>query len=107
MTLPVTEGSEGYSYYQRYACARYDTDIRRTLRILRRACSFGWPVAILMIEALSVIKRRLAQAGPRLRWDRLTLSPPLVGPVILAVQTARFARITGTLLKAGVALPVA
>jgi general secretion pathway protein F len=35
------------------------------------------------------------------------LKIPLVGPVMLAVQTARFARTTGTSLRAGVALPAA
>ena len=68
---------------------------------------FGWLIATLIISVFYAIRRRLAQLGPRLRWDRFTLRLPLVGPVILAVETARFARTAGTLLKAGVALPVA
>ncbi len=36
------------------------------------------------------------------KWDRLALKLPLLGEVVLKTETARFARILGTLLKSGV-----
>ena len=68
---------------------------------------FGWLMAILLAVTILLIRRRLAEPGPRMRWDRFKLRVPLVGPVILTVETARFARTAGTLLKSGVSLPVA
>jgi general secretion pathway protein F len=68
---------------------------------------FGWLMAILLTVAILLIRRRLTEPGPRMRWDRFKLRLPLVGPVILTVETARFARTAGTLLKSGVSLPVA
>jgi general secretion pathway protein F len=38
----------------------------------------------------------------RLGWDRLLLAVPLVGRVIARVETARFARTLGTMLRSGV-----
>jgi len=38
----------------------------------------------------------------RLQADRLLLSLPVLGPLTLQTEVARFARITGTLLKSGV-----
>jgi general secretion pathway protein F len=68
---------------------------------------FGWLIIILVAAAALAVRHALAEPKRRARWDHLKLKLPLVGPVILAVQTARFARTTGTLLRAGVALPVA
>jgi general secretion pathway protein F len=62
---------------------------------------FGWLVAIIIAAAGLAIRQSLRQPLPRARWDQLTLKLPLVGPILLAVQTARFARTTGTALKAG------
>jgi len=68
---------------------------------------FGWLVGLSTAALFLAIRQAWRRPHTRLRWDRLMLKIPLVGPVILAVQTARFARTTGTSLKSGVALPAA
>lgn len=68
---------------------------------------FGWLVILLIILGALALRQHLKTLENRLRWDRLKLRLPLAGAVIMAVQTAWFARTSGTLLKAGVALPTA
>ena len=53
------------------------------------ACVLGW-------------RAWTAKPDGRLRWDRLLLDLPLLGPLIARVETARFARTLGTMLKSGV-----
>ncbi|MCF3945754.1 type II secretion system F family protein [Acidiphilium iwatense] len=81
--------------------------IRLTLGGTAFVRNFGWLIAIALVASVLLIRRSLERPDLRLRWDRFKLKLPLVGPVILAVQTARFARTSGTLLKAGMALPAA
>lgn len=68
---------------------------------------FGLAVALLLGLAGLALRQSLHNATTRQRWDRLKLRLPLLGGIILAIQTARFSRTTGTLLKSGVALPAA
>jgi general secretion pathway protein F len=44
----------------------------------------------------------LSSQGGRARWDRFLLGLPLVGELALKNETARFARVLGTLLRSGV-----
>ena len=44
----------------------------------------------------------LVHVGGRLQWDRLILGLPLLGPLVTRVETARFARTLGTMLRSGV-----
>jgi general secretion pathway protein F len=80
---------------------------RLILGLSKFLSQFGWLLAIVMIGCGLAVRQTLRQPQSRARWDQFTLKIPLVGPIILMVQTARFARTTGTSLKAGVALPVA
>jgi len=66
---------------------------------------FGLALALLLVLGWLALRQSLEKPANRQLWDRLKLRLPLLGGIILAVQTARFARTTGTLLKAGVALP--
>ena len=68
---------------------------------------FGWLVMVLGVLGVLALRQYLEKPENLLRWDRLKLRLPLAGPIIMAVQTAWFARTSGTLLKAGVALPTA
>ena len=38
----------------------------------------------------------------RLQWDQTVLGAPLIGPLVMKIETARFARTLGTMLKSGV-----
>ncbi len=62
-----------------------------------------WWVGLLAVLA-AVLGWRVWTSTPegRLAWDRLLLRLPLAGPLAMKVETARFARTLGTMLKSGV-----
>ena len=63
---------------------------------------YWWAVAgALLVVALS-IRVWVATPAGRLQADRIILRVPLLGPIALQTEVARFARITGTLLRSGV-----
>lgn len=65
---------------------------------------FWWVLAILALGAAVGARLALAVPGARLAVDELVLRLPLVGEVVRKGETARFARILGTLLRSGVPL---
>jgi len=63
---------------------------------------YWWAVAgAVLVVALS-IRVWVATPAGRLQADRIILRVPLLGPIALQTEVARFARITGTLLRSGV-----
>jgi type II secretion system protein F len=62
-----------------------------------------WWVGVLGVLAV-ILGWRLWTGTPegRLQWDRLLLRAPRVGPLTMKVETARFLRTLGTMLKSGV-----
>jgi len=64
--------------------------------------SYWWVGAILAMA--SVLAWRVWTGTPhgRTRWDQLVLRLPIAGPLALKVETARFARTLGTMLRSGV-----
>jgi type II secretion system protein F len=62
-----------------------------------------WWVGVLAVLA-GILGWRLWTGTPegRLQWDRLLLQAPRVGPLTMKVETARFLRTLGTMLKSGV-----
>jgi type II secretory pathway component PulF len=63
---------------------------------------FGWLLALAIVAIVAAGRLALAQPWARWHWDRLVLRLPLVGPLALQTEMARFARVLGTLLKSGV-----
>jgi type II secretion system protein F len=63
---------------------------------------YWWLIAVLVVATVLTIRTALSSAAGRWRWDRLMLRLPLMGEVVLKTETARFARVLGTLLKSGV-----
>jgi type II secretion system protein F len=63
---------------------------------------YWWLIAVLVVGTILTIRTALSSAAGRWRWDRLMLRLPLMGEVVLKTETARFARVLGTLLKSGV-----
>jgi type II secretion system protein F len=63
---------------------------------------YWWLIGVLLIAIVLTVRTALASAAGRWRWDRLVLRLPLLGEVVLKTETARFARVLGTLLKSGV-----
>lgn len=66
--------------------------------------SSGIWLLLLVLATVVLWRQLLQQPGYRLQWDRLMLRLPLLGPLRQRIETARFARSLGTLLKGGVAL---
>ncbi|MGH7333308.1 MAG: type II secretion system F family protein [Candidatus Rokuibacteriota bacterium] len=62
-----------------------------------------WWVGVLAVVGM-VLAWRLwtGTAEGRQQWDRFLLRAPLVGPLIIRIETARFTRTLGTMLKSGV-----
>jgi general secretion pathway protein F len=64
--------------------------------------TYWWVGAI--VALVGVLAWRVWTANPegRLAWDQTLLRLPLVGPLTMKVETARFARTLGTMLRSGV-----
>jgi len=69
--------------------------------------NYGWALAILLAAIGVGAKYALTRPDMRRRFDGFALRLPLIGDLIAKVQTARFSRTLGTLLKNGVTLPSA
>jgi type II secretion system protein F len=63
---------------------------------------YWWLFAAALLGLVLAIRMALGSEAGRWKWDRLALRLPLLGEVVLKTETARFARILGTLLKSGV-----
>jgi type II secretion system protein F len=63
---------------------------------------YWWFFAAAILCLVLAGRMALSSASGRYNWDRLALRLPLFGEVVLKTETARFARILGTLLKSGV-----
>jgi general secretion pathway protein F len=63
---------------------------------------FWWLIAVAALSAVLAIRMMLGSESGRWQWDRLVLQLPLLGELVLKTETARFARVLGTLLKSGV-----
>src|SRR5216683_1963056 len=63
---------------------------------------YWWAVAGGVLSIALLVRAWVATAAGRLRADELILGVPVLGAVVLQTEVARFARITGTLLKSGV-----
>ncbi len=66
--------------------------------------AYGWLMLIGLLAAFFLIRRYLASAEGRRRWDASLLHVPLLGDVLTKVQVARFSRTASTLLGNGVGL---
>jgi general secretion pathway protein F len=62
-----------------------------------------WVLLLLILFALW-FRRRLQNAQVRLRWDAWLLRLPLAGSLLQRLDTARFSRSLGTLVRGGVPL---
>jgi type II secretion system protein F len=112
-TLLATVGGAAVIFLMTFVIPRF-ADIFRDL-----GSAIPWPTQVLMavsgwltrywwavaggVFAIALLFRSwVATAAGRLRADELILRAPVLGAVVLQTEVARFARITGTLLKSGV-----
>ncbi|CAM3736371.1 type II secretion system inner membrane protein GspF [Polynucleobacter arcticus] len=64
--------------------------------------NWGWLLAILIVAAIFYSRRALAKEDIRLKVDRALLNMPLLGPLLLGFETARFANTMAMLVSANV-----
>ena len=64
--------------------------------------NYGFVTAIILLSGLLTAQRMLKKPLIRLRFDRLLMNLPLVGKVVLGVNTARFARTLSILTSSAV-----
>ncbi|RJP28064.1 MAG: type II secretion system F family protein [Candidatus Omnitrophota bacterium] len=63
---------------------------------------FWWLIILLGGIFAYLFKRVIKTDSGRIWWDTIKLKVPIFGPLVLKLTMSRFARISGTLLKAGV-----
>ena len=66
--------------------------------------SYGLFVALVLVAGIFAARTWLSSEKGRRVWERLVLRSPLVGPLVAQFAMARFCRMLGTLLGAGVPL---
>jgi general secretion pathway protein F len=64
--------------------------------------SYWWVGVLAVFGAILAWRLWTGTAEGRLQWDRTLLRLPLVGPLLVKVETARFTRTFGTMLRSGV-----
>jgi general secretion pathway protein F len=64
--------------------------------------SYWWVGLLVVFGAILGWRMWTGTAEGRLKWDRLLLRLPMVGSLMIKVETARFARTFGTMLRSGV-----
>ena len=76
------------------------TQILLSTSLLAR--SYWWVGVLAVFGVIMGWRLWTGTAEGRLQWDRLLLRIPLVGPLIIKIETARFTRTFGTMLRSGV-----
>lgn len=64
--------------------------------------NWGWLLIVVIVGAVFYLRRALANPEFRLRVDRMLLNLPLIGPLLLGFETARFANTMAMLVAANV-----
>ena len=64
--------------------------------------SYWWVGVLIVFGAILAWRMWTGTAEGRLQWERLLLRLPLLGALMIKVETARFARTFGTMLRSGV-----
>jgi general secretion pathway protein F len=64
--------------------------------------NWGWLLLIIIVAAIFYSRRALAKEDIRLKVDRALLNMPLLGPLLLGFETARFANTMAMLVSANV-----
>lgn len=66
--------------------------------------AFGLPALLLVMFGLIAFQQACKRPTFKIRWHRFCLRMPIVGKMIISIQTARFMRTTALLAQAGVPL---
>jgi general secretion pathway protein F len=72
------------------------------LNVSAAAQAYWWVVPPVVLGVVLVWRVGTSTVEGRLAWDQWVLRLPLVGPLAVKIETARFTRTLGTMLKSGV-----
>jgi type II secretion system protein F len=64
--------------------------------------SYWWVLVLIVLAGVVAWRMWTGSAAGKLSWDQKMLRLPIVGRVVMKVETARFARTLGTMLRSGV-----
>ncbi|HEV8615312.1 MAG TPA: type II secretion system F family protein [Methylomirabilota bacterium] len=64
--------------------------------------SYWWALVLVALAGVVAWRMWTGSTAGRLSWDQTMLRLPLVGRLVMKVETARFARTLGTMLRSGV-----
>ncbi len=79
--------------------------LTRVLMAISRGVAHWWPLLVMLIVVAPVVLRQLLQQPQwQARWDKFSLRLPLLGALLQAADTARFASTLSLLTASGVAL---
>jgi len=77
---------------------------KMVLAVSNVLASYWWILILLVFFAVTYVRRQLSQPQSRLKFDERLLNMRMLGVLFTKLETARFARTLGTLLKNGVPL---
>jgi len=77
---------------------------KMVLAVSNVLASYWWILILLVFFAVTYVRRQLSQQQSRLKFDERLLNMRMLGVLFTKLETARFARTLGTLLKNGVPL---
>ena len=80
---------------------------RVVIGLSRGARAWGWLALAALVAGAVAMQVWLASPDVRKRLDRWVLRTPHIGELARAIETARFARVLGSLVEAGVLVPTA
>ena len=66
--------------------------------------AYWWLIALAIIAGVGIVRHQLRSPAWRHRWDLGKLRTPLLGPLIIKAEVARFCRTLGTLIGNGVGM---
>jgi general secretion pathway protein F len=72
------------------------------LAVSTRAREYWWVVPPVVLAAVFSWRTWTSTTEGRLAWDRWVLRLPVIGPLATKIETARFTRTLGTMLRSGV-----
>ncbi|MFB3151288.1 MAG: type II secretion system F family protein [Alphaproteobacteria bacterium] len=66
--------------------------------------AYWWLIALAIIAGVGIFRHQLRSPAWRYRWDLGKLRTPLLGPLLIKAEVARFCRTLGTLIGNGVGM---
>lgn len=88
----------------REAAADLPASTTAVIVVSRFVTGYGWLILAVVLGGWLVLRAQWRKGRLGMRVDRVLLDLPLVGPVVRRIETERFARVLGALLRNGVAL---